>query len=108
MKIDKKSKEIAIIAMNKLMWFIPNMPFKYVEYEFPWDGQTRKEWLPSFIDETDWGCSKYHIVEKWKGYNSNHPDLSDAFNLFYESLDDKNTRALLTYIIDNYDNERSI
>ena len=108
MKIDEKFKETAIIAMNKLMWFVPNIPFKYVSYELPWDGQKRKEWLPSFIDEVDWGCSKYHIVQKWHDYNHNHPDLSDAFSLFYESLDVKNTRALLTYIIDKYDNERSI
>lgn len=108
MKIDEKFKEIAIISMNKLMWFVPNMPFKYVSYELPWDGQTHKEWLPSFIDEVDWNCNKYHIARKWKEYNSNHSDLSDAFSLFYISLDTKNTRALLTYIIDKYDNERSI
>lgn len=108
MKIDEKSKETAIIAMNKLMWFIPNMPFKYVEYNLPWNGQIHKEWLPSFIDEVDWGCSKYHIVQKWKDYNSSHFDLSDAFSLFYFGLDTKNSRALLKYIIDTYDNDRSI
>lgn len=108
MKIDEKFKEIAIIAMNKLMWFVPNMPFKHVSYELPWDGQSHKEWLPSFIDEVNWDCSKYHIAQKWKEYNSTHSDLSDVFSLFYISLDVKNTRALLTYIIDKYDNERSI
>ena len=109
MKIDEKSKETAIIAMNKLIGFICNMPYDYVTYQIPWSGETKLDWLPKFIKDVKWNCNTEHIVSKWKKYVKDSSDYPDkAFILFYYALDTKNSRALLNYIIDNYDDERSI
>jgi hypothetical protein len=109
MKIDEKSKETAIIAMNKLIGFIGNIPYDYVTYQIPWSGETKIDWLPEFIKDVKWTCNTEHIVSKWKKCLKDSFDYPDkAFILFYYEIDSKNSRALLNYIIDKYDNENKI
>lgn len=108
MKIDNRYNEIAKIAMNKVIWFMINMSFDNVTYELPWNGEKVTEWLPVFLGKVKWGCNTEHIVNKWKTYSGVDPNLAETFVRFYSGLDTKNSRALLDYIIEAYDNERNL
>lgn len=96
-----------ISGMNKLLWFMTNYDWENVSYEIPWSGETITEWLPSFIGRIEWGCNTAHIVEKWKSVFSTYSS-SDSILYFYFALDNENSKKVLEYIIDNYNNERNI
>lgn len=95
-----KDKESAIEAMNTMFYYAMNFPFSEVSYETLWEG-TKKEWLPKFIGDIDWGCNLEHIVNKWKKCEEQGGYYGKVY-AFYAELDDKNRKRFLGYILDNY------
>ena len=96
-----------ISGMNKLLWFMTNYDWENVSYEIPWSGEIVTEWLPKFIGRIEWGCNIAHIIKKWKSVFSAYSS-SDSILYFYFALDNENSKKVLNYIIDNYNNERNI
>ena len=104
-----KDMPSAVAGMNKLLSFIENIPYENVTYELPWSDETRTEWLPKFIKDVKWSCNTAHIIEKWKISNTTYFGQSNrAFIWFYFGLDSNNSRSLLEYICNNYNDEREI
>ena len=104
MKIDEKSKETAIIAMNKLFYYAMNIPVIQTAYSMPWSDDKIEEWLPDFISGVDWPCNTAHIVGLWKDA-SEQGGYFGKFMAFYSYLDNSCRKALLDFICETYNNE---
>lgn len=95
-KMDERMR-ISMVAVNKLMYFGWN-------YEMVTYGSTT---LPKFLVEAKWTCSLNHMIELWS--NATRKKNAYAYLLtFYASLDIENRKALIEWVMLNYNGEIKI
>lgn len=95
-KMDDRMR-ISMVAVNKLMYFGWN-------YEMVTYGGTT---LPKFLIEAKWTCSLNHMIGLWG--NATRKKNSYAYLLtFYASLDIENRKALIEWVMLNYNGEIKI
>lgn len=93
-----------IEAINKWMYFTWN--FGYMSFEG--NDYVPAGWYPEFLIETKWNCPLPHMVSKWQQACNATNDAHAIFSRFYAELGIYNRRALLEWILDNYDDECKI
>lgn len=101
-----ESIKTAIKAINKWIFFGWNYPS--IEHE--WTnirGEKKFEVVPVFLTEIKWTCNFDHILSKW--HIATRTKNSNAYLVeFYAELGNENRRLLLRWVIDNYNDERTI
>lgn len=101
-----ESIKTAIKAINKWIFFGWNYPS--IEHE--WTnirGEKKFEVVPVFLTEIKWTCNFDHILSKW--HIATRTKNSNAYLVeFYAELGNENRRLLLKWVIDNYNDERTI
>lgn len=96
----------AIIAINK--WFYFAMNYETISHE--WEsisGERRVEYLPRFLKEAKWTCNLDHMLAKWNMATQSKNPYAYLMN-FYAELDEANRKALLEWVMENYNGERKI
>lgn len=87
----------AMVAINKWMFFGWN--YSSIEHE----GQS----LPEFLVKVKWTCNLEHMVSKWN--NITRKKNPHAYiSTFYAELDMENRKAMIEWVIENYNDERRI
>lgn len=101
-----ESIKTAIKAINKWIFFGWNYPS--IEHEWTnIHGEKKFEVVPVFLTEIKWTCNFDHILSKW--HIATRTKNSNAYLVeFYAELGNKNRRLLLKWVIDNYNDERTI
>lgn len=101
-----ESIKTAIKAINKWIFFGWNYPS--IEHEWTnIHGEKKFEVVPVFLTEIKWTCSFDHILSKW--HIATRTKNSNAYLVeFYAELGNENRRLLLKWVIDNYNDERTI
>ena len=101
-----ESIKTAIKAINKWIFFGWNYPS--IEHEWTnIHGEKKFEVVPVFLTEIKWTCNFDHILSKW--HIATRTKNSNAYLVeFYAELGNENRRLLLKWVIDNYNDERTI
>lgn len=101
-----ESIKTAIKAINKWIFFGWNYPS--IEHEWTnIHGEKKFEAVPVFLTEIKWTCNFDHILSKW--HIATRTKNSNAYLVeFYAELGNENRRLLLKWVIDNYNDERTI
>lgn len=101
-----ESIKTAIKAINKWIFFGWNYPS--IEHEWTnIHGEKKFEVVPVFLTEIKWTCNFDHILSKW--HIATQIKNSNAYLVeFYAELGNENRRLLLKWVIDNYNDERTI
>ena len=101
-----ESIKTAIKAINKWIFFGWNYPS--IEHEWTnIHGEKKFEVEPVFFTEIKWTCNFDHILSKW--HIATRTKNSNAYLVeFYAELGNENRRLLLKWVIDNYNDERTI
>lgn len=101
-----ESIKTAIKAINKWIFFGWNYPS--IEHEWTnIHGEKEFEVVPVFLTEIKWTCNFDHILSKW--HIATRTKNSNAYLVeFYAELGNENRRLLLKWVIDNYNDERTI
>lgn len=101
-----ESIKAAIKAINKWVFFGWNYPS--IEHEWTnIHGEKKFEVVPVFLTEIKWTCNFDHILSKW--HIATRTKNSNAYLVeFYAELGNENRRLLLKWVIDNYNDERTI
>lgn len=100
--------QIAMAAINKWLYFGWNFQVQDYTYELA-DGTVRHEVLPRFLMEAKWTCNKQHMIGKWKrACDCNAADTNAYTARFYADLDIGNRKAMLDWVINNYNLERKL
>ncbi len=101
-----ESIKTAIKAINKWIFF----GWNYHSIEHEWTnihGEKKFEVVPVFLTEIKWTCNFDHILSKW--HIATRTKNSNAYLVeFYAELGNENRRLLLKWVIDNYNDERTI
>ena len=87
-------------VVNRFFFFSMNYKVGFYNWEDMW-GEMHEDFLPMFIMEVDWGCSRQHMIEKWKYYGENE-DSYGRINRFYAELDNENREAFVNWMMNNY------
>lgn len=101
----EENMRIAMAVINKWLYFGWN--FKLVPHT--WDNGIRKisKSLPEFLINAKWTCNIDHMVGKWESaVESGNPDA--YLVRFYATLDMENRKALLEWVMENYNGEMKI
>lgn len=98
--------EAAIKAINKWIYFGWNYPC--IEHEWiDVHGDKRFGVVPQFLVEVKWTCNFEHMLSKWKA--ATHDTVSSAYLVkFYAELDTTNSKLLLEWVMENYNDEQKI
>lgn len=101
-----ESIKTAIKAINKWIFFGWNYPS--IEHEWTnIHGEKKFEVVPVFLTEIKWTCNFDHILSKW--HIATRTKNSNAYLVeFYAELGNENRQLLLKWVIDNYNDERTI
>lgn len=101
-----ESIKTAIKAINKWIFFGWNYPS--IEHEWTnIHGEKKFEVVPVFLTEIKWTCNFDHILSKW--HIATRTKNSNAYLVeFYAELGNENRRLLLKWVIDNYNDGRTI
>lgn len=101
-----ESIKTAIKAINKWIFFGWNYPS--IEHEWTnIHGEKKFEVVPVFLTEIKWTCNFDHILSKW--HIATRTKNSNAYLVeFYAELGNENRRLFLKWVIDNYNDERTI
>lgn len=101
-----ESIKTAIKAINKWIFFGWNYPS--IEHEWTnIHGEKKFEVVPVFLTEIKWTCNFDHILSKW--HIATRTKNSNAYLVeFYAELGNENRWLLLKWVIDNYNDERTI
>ena len=92
-----ETMKISMIAVNKLMYFGWN--YEMVTYE--------NISLPRFLVEAKWTCSISHMISKWDEVTRKKNAFAYLLT-FYASLDTENRKALIEWVMLNYNGEIKI
>lgn len=101
--------ESGILAVNKFMFYSWNFNSVCVEYDNGW-GKHIQRVLPEFIWalREQWPCNFDHIVDKWDGVCKDSDTPYDLLPLFYARMGSESRRIMLTWILQNYNDEQNI
>lgn len=92
--------EIAMAAINKWVYFSLN--YKVVPYTKPNDNEVI--YLPEFIVAIKWTCPISHMIGKWKSATRSNDPYTYLIR-FYIELDTQNSKLLLEWVMNNYNDE---
>lgn len=100
--------QISIEAINKFMFYTYNFPsVPSGRTETDEDGNVMAWYVPGFIMEANWTTNRDHMISKWIGF-AKHYRYAEVFHKFYCELDCKNRKAMLEWIMTNYNSEQHI
>lgn len=100
--------QISIEAINKFIFYAYNhdsQPSGRTETDEY--GNTVSWYVPGFIMEAKWTTNRDHMISKWIGFEQWCTDI-ETFHKFYGELDDANRKAMLEWIMTNYNNEQHL
>lgn len=104
--MNSEQLQLAMAAINKWLFFGWNYSCQLHEW-VDFRGEQHSECLPDFLIEAKWTCNFSHMVEKWNtAVREGSPN--SYLTRFYALLDVFNRRALLKWVIENYNDERKI
>lgn len=89
----------AMWAINKFMYYSWNYELTPVTL---YHGKT--VYVPTFIKEVKWNCNLDHIVSKWMDCITNDVPHS-YFSKFYAEMGVDNRKAMIEWIMNNYNDE---
>lgn len=95
----------SIVAINKFFFYAMNYPCIRIEYHSI-DGTNKYDYLPDFFKAFD-----FHMIEHLRSKWLNACERTDSYGYimkFYGELDGSNRQKMLTYIMENYDDEQKI
>ena len=101
-----ENMKLAIYAINK--WMYLGWNYKSVEYSRPISGG-RSEIIvvPDFLIGVKWTCTTDHMINKWRAC-CHQTGPYGYLSKFYAELDAENSRRLITWVMENYNGEKSI
>lgn len=91
-----------IQAIQKFFYFSMNYQSRWYNWETIF-GEKRTDYLPDFIMSVNWGCNRPHMIGKWMSIEDS--DSYGRMNRFYAELDNRNRKALLEWVMANYNDE---
>jgi hypothetical protein len=100
-RINKNDFYLCADAINKFMYYTWNYNCERIVIN------EKAFYVPDVILHADWSCNVDHMVGKWlsaKDCNVPHAYFSE----FYGELDGTNRRAMIYWIMDNYNDEISL
>lgn len=89
-----------IESITKFFYFSLNYAVDFFKWNDIW-GNEHEDFLPTFIMGANWGCNKDHIISLWKDAE-NETDYYGHMNCFFGKLDDGNRKALIDWMMENY------
>lgn len=98
-------KEAAIQGINCFIFYSWNYDQEQISINTATG--VRNVWLPRALVHTKWSCSIDHIANKWFE-STKHGDTHSHFIRFYAELSSGNRRALIEWILDNYNGGQPI
>lgn len=105
MYYDSIEKEAAIQGINRFIFYSWNYDQEQVSISTATG--VRNVWLPRALVHVKWNCDIAHIANKWFE-STESGDPNSYFIRFYAELSSGNRRALLEWIIKNYNGEQPI
>jgi hypothetical protein len=90
----------AFSFINSFFYFSMNYNINHYDWTDMW-GEQHSDYLPDFVMGADWGCSREHMIKKWKQAEQEET-VNGRMNYFYSKLDNKNRRALIDWMMENY------
>ena len=93
-------------AINRWLYFGWNYKTILHSWKAPSD-ITRTEHVPEFLAKVKWSCNFDHMFNKWQIVCDQH-DAYGRLVGFYSLLDSENRMALLTWVIENYHDEKPL
>ena len=94
--------EAMMQGINRFLFWSWN--FESVPYTMNVCGKKLRVMVPEVIVNAEWTCSVDHMVEKWFAV-AEHSEPAALFPRFYMELSADNRRALLQWVINNYERE---
>ncbi len=98
--------KIAMMAINKWLFHGWNYDVVPITITTP-DGGTKTHYVPEFLKKVKWTCNINHMIEKWN-YATRTQDPDAYMVKFYAELDNTNRKLLLEWVVQNYNDERSL
>lgn len=96
-----------MIGINKFLFYGWNYYSVSHEWRNTPNGELHYATVPDFLANVKWTFPFEHAYSKWKACTDGNDSIAYVAK-FYSELDGENRKAMLQYIIENYNDEQKL